>query len=149
ALGEAARLHAGHIAGDEPAGLFLVLIAAAVASGRAHVANPMGEEPDCPERWGWRREEIGAGDHSTARWRPQGKRIGWVDGDDLYLEPNAAHAEAQQLAAAQGASLPVTPQTLRKRLKDEGLLATADDKRQKLTVRRTLERQRREVLHIR
>jgi hypothetical protein len=149
ALREAGRAHGRHIAGDEPARLFLDLIAAALASGRAHVANPMGEEPDCPERWGWRREEAGTGEYATARWKPQGKRVGWLDGDNLYLEPNAAHAEAQQLAAAQGASLPVTPQTLRKRLKDEGLLASTDDMRQKLTVRRTLERQRREVLHVR
>jgi hypothetical protein len=148
ALREAAGSHATHAASDEPAVAFLALIVAALASGRAHVASPMGEEPDCPERWGWRREEVGTGDHATARWRPQGKRIGWVGEDGLFLEPNAAHAEAQQLAAAQGASLPVTPQTLRRRLKDEGLLATTDDKRQKLTVRRTLERQRREVLHI-
>jgi hypothetical protein len=88
------------------------------------------------------------GDNATTELQPQGKRVGWIDGDDLYLEPDAAHAEAQKLAMEQGDSLPVTPQTLRRRLREKGLLRTTDERRQKLTVRRTLQDERREVLHL-
>ena len=38
--------------------------------------------------------------------------------------------------------------TLRRRLKERGVLATCDTQRRTLTVRRTLEGQRREVLHL-
>jgi hypothetical protein len=149
ALGEAAVAQAGHLASDEPAGMFMRLIRAAVASGRAHAASPTGAQPTCPERWGWRPDEFGTGEYATTRWRAQGRRIGWVDGNHLYLEPEAAYAEAEQLAVAQGSSMTVTPLTLRKRLKQQGLLVTSDARRQKLTVRRTLGGERREVLHVR
>src|SRR5262249_18995564 len=45
ALLEAAAAQAGHVQAAEPAGLFLRLLAAALASGRAHVAGPDGLEP--------------------------------------------------------------------------------------------------------
>jgi hypothetical protein len=50
ALSEAAAEQAAGIASTEPAGLFLRLLSAAVASGRAHVAGPHGEAPKDPER---------------------------------------------------------------------------------------------------
>src|SRR5262249_14374903 len=124
ALTGAADAQAAHQAAAEPAGHFLRLIAAALASGRAHVAGPDGDEPESPEVWGWRRRTFSAGPNERSEWQPQGKRIGWADEPDLYLEPDAAIAEAQNLAAEQGESLAVGPQTLRKRLKERGLLAS-------------------------
>ena len=47
-----------------------------------------------------------------------------------------------------GDRIALTPQTLRKRLKERGILATCETQRRMLTVRRTLEGQRREVLHM-
>jgi hypothetical protein len=54
ALGEAAAQQATQIATSEPAGLFLRLLSAAVASGYAHIADERGNEPREPQRWGWR-----------------------------------------------------------------------------------------------
>jgi hypothetical protein len=71
-----------------------------------------------------------------------------VDGEDLYLEPDAAYAAVQRLGQEIGDRIPLTPQTLRKRLKEQGILLTCETQRRMLTVRRTLEGQRREVLRL-
>jgi hypothetical protein len=150
ALQEAAERQSEQVQAAEPTAHFLRLLAASLASGRAHVAGPAGEEPDCPERWGWRREEVGTEENATPRWRAQGKRIGWVGGSNLLLEPEASYAAAQELARDQGEALPVAPRTLHRRMKERGLLATWDARRQRNTVRRTLEGVKdREVLHLR
>jgi hypothetical protein len=148
ALVEAAAAQTEHVQAADAVGCFLRLLGAALASGRAHVARPDGRQPESPESWGWRLQRIGAGENEREEWRPQGERIGWVDVADLYLEPEASYAVAQQLARDQGDGLPISPRTLRKRLKERGLLAEIDTERQVLTVRRTLEGQRRDVLHF-
>ncbi|MGH2690291.1 MAG: hypothetical protein ACRDKW_16015, partial [Actinomycetota bacterium] len=93
------------------------------------------------ESWGWRRDTYGT-------WEPKGERVGWLDGEHVYLEPDAAYAVVQRLGQEVGDRLPLTPQTLRRRLKEAGALASSETKRRMLTVRRTLEGQRREVLHL-
>jgi hypothetical protein len=131
----------------EPVSRFLELISAAIASGRAHVAAPDGAPPAVPQAWGWRQVMLGIGDKV---WHPQGQRIGWVEGEDLYLEPDAAYAEAQGIAQRQGDSLPVTIHTLKQRLKEQGFLASTETRggRERLEVRHTLEGQRRQVIHL-
>lgn len=139
----AARDQQSHQQASEPTAHFLRLVSAALASGRAHVANPDGECPaTSPEASGWKKI-----DQSQAR--AQGHRIGWIDGEDLFLEPEASYAEAQSLAAEQGETLAIAPATMRKRLKEKELLASVDLNRKTNTVRRTLEGKRREVLHLR
>jgi hypothetical protein len=146
ALAEAANQQVEHVLAAEPVGHFLRLLVAALASGRAHVAGPDGQAPETPAAWGWRSEDTRDG----PAWRPHGKRIGWLDGVELYLEPDAAYAAAQELARDQGEALPVSMRTLVKRLKDKGLLSTWDQERQRNTVRRRLEgRDRREVINLR
>jgi hypothetical protein len=140
AFREAAAASGSNSAIAEPAGLFLRLTSAAVSSGRAHLANADGDPPPEAKRWGWRRQ--------GSDWEPQGRRIGWVNDDGVYLEPEAAYAEACGLAHQQGESFPVAARTLRRRLNDKGLLITTEQGRGKLTVRRTLEGTRREVLHV-
>jgi hypothetical protein len=147
-LREAGDTQAAQIQAAEPAGLFLRLLSAALASGRAHVANATGCAPKESERWGWQLKTVGTGPNTRNDWQPQGHRIGWVEDQDLYLEPDAAFATAQELAREQGDSLPVTPHTLRKRLREKGLLVSVDERRKKLTVRKTLQGTRRDVLHL-
>jgi hypothetical protein len=89
---------------------------------------------------GWQR--IGKGRH----WAPQGTRIGWVAGGDLFLDPTAGYEVAQELAG--GERIPVSEQTLRRRLQQRGLLASVDAGRQMVQVRRTLEGRPRQVLHL-
>ena len=150
ALGEVAAAQAQHQAVVEPVVRFLELLTAAVASGRAHVAAADGGEPSIPEAWGWRKVPVGASDYQRSEWRPQGQRIGWIEGEDLYLEPDAAYAEAQGLAKAQGDNLPVTLYTLKRRLKERHLLVSTEQHggKERLEVRRTLEGKRRMVLHL-
>ena len=71
-----------------------------------------------------------------------------VGSENIYLEPEESFAEVQALAVDQGQSFPISPRTLHSRLHDRGLLASTDTAREVLTVRRTLEGQRRSVLHL-
>jgi hypothetical protein len=140
---EQAELHAA----NEVTRRFLVLVGAAFAGGRAHVASPEGGMPPDPERWGWRQATIGTLSERH-EWRPQGERAGWIDGDDLFLEPDVAFAIAQRLARDADEPLVISPSTLKRRLFERGLLKGADRARMVYTVRRTLNRARREVLQL-
>jgi hypothetical protein len=148
ALTEAAAAQASHIASVEPAGLFLRLLSAAVASGYAHVADRNGSRPDEPQRWGWRPDGLPGDDGTTPPCRAQGVCVGWLLDGQVYLEPEASFAAVQRVARDQNESFNITAPTLRRRLKERGLLVSTDAARGKLTVRRTLQGERRDVLHI-
>lgn len=155
ALHETAAGQASQHRAEEPTAQFLRLLAACITSGRAHVASPTGQEPtygdggadmvpsNGPAGWGWRLDGFHA-------WTAQGRLVGWLEGDNLYLDPDASFAEAQRLANEQGQGMPLTAQTLRKRLYERGLLVTTEMAgRRELTVRRVLQEKRRTVLHLR
>jgi len=103
ALGQAAASQQHHQAASEPTQRFLEVVRAAIASGQAHVASPEGDAPKDARRWGWveSREEYDS-------WRFLGRRIGWIDGEDLYLEPNASYAAAQRMSRDSGESLAIS-----------------------------------------
>ena len=143
------RLNALLCACSEPTQRYLELLSAVLASGRAHITGPDGQRPPSPERMGWRKHSEGTGAYQQDKWRPVGHRIGWIDGDDLYLEPEAAYAAAQHLAKESDDSISVKPKTLHKRLHERGLMVTIDEARGVLTIRKTLEGTRRTVLHLR
>jgi hypothetical protein len=107
-------------------------------------------QPPNPGAWGWREHRIGTGEHARDEWVAQGRRLGWLEGENFYLEPEASYAEAQALAREQGEAIAVSAQTLRKRLREKGLLATtgqeSDSARETLLVRKTFEGRRRSVL---
>ena len=65
-------------------------------------------------------------------WQPQGDRVGWIDGDDLFLDPAASYRVAQKMAGPTD-GIPVSARTLAKRLSERGLLVTTEPPR--LTVR--------------
>jgi hypothetical protein len=140
-----AQAQAAHQQAAEPVNQFLTLIRSAINAGRVHVASLAGTYP--PENqgaWGWRKEDTNEG----PIWKAQGRRIGWVDGDDLYLDPENSHAEAQKLAGDQGESIPVGSKTLSRRLHEKKKLKTTDPNRGRLVVRRDLEGKRIEVWHL-
>jgi hypothetical protein len=146
ALKEAAAAQTKHVEAAEPTAQFLRLLSGALASGRAHIAGPDGLKPSQPETLGWRCNENCA--NGDGAWVPLGRRIGWADDPNLYLEPEASYAAAQEMARDQGDGLSVAPRTLRKRLHERGLLASVDAEREVLTIRKTLEGKRREVMHL-
>jgi len=103
------------------------------------VANRRGTEPESPGTWGWRRKP------TSQKWIPQGSRIGWVIGSDLFLEPMVSY----HIAFAGAERFTLSQQALHQKLRESGLLASVDRGRQMVQVRRTLEGCPRQVLHLR
>jgi len=146
-LREAATAQIAHHAAAEPATQFLELLRTALTTGHAHVASREGKAPrgGYAQALGWRPYECGEGEY---RFEPKGQRIGWVDGDELLLDPGAAYKAAQEIARASGKTLPINEKTLHKRLNEKLILKTTDLQRGTLTVRTTAEGSRRPVLHL-
>jgi hypothetical protein len=139
-LGKAAAAQAVIQANGEPVQRFFDLLTAAVASGKAHIAAPDGTAPPNAGGWGWRITDSSP--------QPQGDRVGWVDGNDLYLEPEASFTAAQRMSGDGREALAVTSHTLHKRLKEKDKLVTVDKKRGRLTIRKTIGGMGRTVLHL-
>jgi hypothetical protein len=68
--------------------------------------------------------------------------------DAIYLESTAAYRVVQTAGRDVGEQLAVSEQTLKKRLREKGLLVSIDEKRQTLTVRRTIAGTSKDVLHF-
>jgi hypothetical protein len=133
---------AAHQAQNDPVVRFRELLAGLFTSYRAHVVDATtGEFPG--DGWGWEAHKDSFGRYAHAK----GTRIGWLDGDDLYLEPAATYAELQRFARDQGESMPVTERTLWKRLRERGVVAATEEGHS--TVKRTFANSGRvRVLHI-
>lgn len=148
ALGQVAMKQDAYHKASEPTRRFIELLLSALASGHAHIADPDGTPPrEAPEAWGWRQRAIGNSINDRIEWQPQGDRVGWIDGDTTYLDPEASYRSAQAMVASGADGLGITAQTLRKRLHEHGLLVI-DDSRETLTVRRVLEGRTRQVLQL-
>jgi hypothetical protein len=162
ALVEAGAEQAAEVAARDPCRRFLTLVLAALSSGRAHLTAPDGDCPPDPDRWGWRFQESPpdpgrwpggveasptTGGVPTGQWRPLGHQIGWVEGENVYLDPESSYAEAQRLADEQGVRLPVSQRQLTRRLREQNLLASYE--RDRTTTTRTLQGRGRDVLHFR
>jgi len=120
----------------DPVDRYLDALRSAVTTGDAYLECPGGGVPEFPDRWGW------------TGGKPGGRRIGWVKGDDVYLDPVSAFGEAQSAALRTGEPLAISEATLRRRLRDAGVLVSTEETRGVLTVRKVLGGARRGVLHI-
>ena len=146
AIGVAAAAQEQYQRNARPELRFLRLLCSAVTSGECHIADADGERPNnqkIASANGWRRKRLLSGTH----WEAMGSRIGWIDGDDLFLDPSSSFKTAQEMAR-HGERIPVGEKTLHKRMADSGLLASTEQGRGKLTVRKELEGKRRSVLHV-
>jgi hypothetical protein len=148
ALAAAARAQAAHVAAAEPTERYFRALTEAIASGSAHVAGPAGDVPAEPSAWGWREVTSGPPGLERREWRPQGRRIGYVEGEQLYLLPDPAYAVAEGLLRDTGESLGVSERGLRRRLAQRRLLASTADDRETYAVRKTLGGARLTVLHL-
>ena len=124
----------------DPAARFLPLVGAAVRGGDAHLAARGGGPPPEPTTAGW----VSSGTSLA----PQGPCVGWVEGSDLYLDQDAAYQAAVRHAERTGEAFRMDLLKLNKRLNQQGLLASVDENRGTLTVRRMILGTRREVLHV-
>jgi hypothetical protein len=88
------------------------------------------------------------GADSSGEWRSHGDCIGWLDADHIYLEPAAAFRVVRLAARDSGDAFAISEATLRRRLRDKGLLASTDEKRQTLTIRRIICGSAQDVLHL-
>jgi hypothetical protein len=141
-IGEAAAAQAKHHAATEPTARFLTLLRASLTSGAAHLAERTGGKPHTSAiSCGWRDDGSGCS-------RPLGDCIGWVDGEHLYLEPTAAYRVAQKMARDTEEALAISEQMLRKRLREKGFLASVEQKRETLTIRRSIGGTSQDVLHL-
>ena len=119
---------------NDPVARFSELLTGLLVSRRAHVADAdTGGYPG--EGWGWESVTVLTHYGHELEHRAKGARIGWVDGPDLYLEPNATYAELQRFAKDQGDSMPVTERTLWKRLYERGMIL--DREGSHMTVKRS------------
>jgi hypothetical protein len=142
ALSSAAAAQAKHQAATEPTERFSCQLRSLLSSGRAHLEARNGGKPNqSPVPCGWRLEGSGV-------WSPLGDCVGWVDGDDIYLDLPTVYRLVQVAGRDAGEVLTVSEQTLKKRLHEKGLLAAVDDKRQTLTVRRRIAGSYRDVLYL-
>jgi hypothetical protein len=122
----------------EPHVRYVELLRAALLARRGHLAALDGLRPPDAEVCGWQGS------------KPKGDRIGWVDGDDVYLIPDVAYAIAQRMAREQGTMLAVSEHTLRRRLYEHGLLASVEATANKVryTSRHMIKGVRMAVLHV-
>jgi hypothetical protein len=126
----------------DPVDRFRSLLAASINSGAAYVEAASGGSPPNATGWGWRT------DKGPVLYvpHPGAVHIGWVEGDDLYLTPDAAYKVAESLARSTGATIGLGRARLVKDLVDQGLLSSSDKDHN--TVRRTLSGKSRRVLHV-
>jgi hypothetical protein len=127
-VGRAAQQQDEEQHGENPSEQFRDLTRAALMAGRGHLAvKATGDAPSgLEETCGWRRR-----DHHDQNgelhsyWDARGDRLGWIDGDDLYLIPAAAYACAERLSGEQKRSLGLTQRTLGRRLKEAKWIVSA------------------------
>jgi hypothetical protein len=156
-LEDLAHVQVSHHDDDKPAQRFLDLLLGALTSGKAHIADIGGHAPrSCPAAFGWRASDKGVppGDRDAAvamGWTPLGDLIGWVEGDDLYLEPESTYRMVQIMARDQQQALPFSRRMLQKSLHEIGMLKSTDrgKSRDTYTIRKTSGGvQHRPVLHL-
>jgi hypothetical protein len=147
ALGQAGSQQSAHQQANEPTRRFIELVTSALASGHAHIADSKGQAPENAGAWGWREELFGTGAYARDKWQAQGDRIGWIDGDDVLLDPDASYRTAQHMAGVNGDGLSITARTLRKRLDEKSMVIRPGD-RDEILIRRVLEGRTRSVLHM-
>lgn len=129
ALVSLGREQAALIQNEDPCRRFLELLQALLLTGRGHLATPEGDAPPEPLLWGWRSRD------KYDPPEPQGDCLGWVTIDQVLLNPDAAYAAVQKLAAASNAPLPLSQATLWKRLAEQGWLIPGEGRNLKAKAR--------------
>jgi hypothetical protein len=136
------------IDGLNPVKRYFQLLSSGISSGEFHLENTSGGPPVVhPEGRGWRSETFMVGGYEREEWKPQGRCVGWIDGEHLYLDSGSAFAAAQKIGEQQGERIALGEKQLNKRLEEDGYLVTKSDKKQ--VVQRTVQGHRKWVLHLR
>ena len=126
----------------EPARVYVQALAALITSGRAFLADPAGRTPTDAERWGWTLEDALSGSY-----RSRGDLLGWVEGDNVYLQPDAAYAAVRQFAEKAGVPFGNSKNAVHKALLEKGLLASTTGPG-RITIRKRTATANPTVLHL-
>jgi hypothetical protein len=126
---ELAEKQSGHQSTEDHANKFVSYVKYALNMGEAYIVNAKSGEVA---------SEFG-------RHNSQSRKIGWVDGSEVFLDPDAAFALVQQIAKNQNEAIPISKNTLWKRLVQKGI-ASPSDTEQRNTVKKTVEGRRSYVL---
>lgn len=134
ALLAVAMEHGEGVEAENPARRFLPMLTEALLAGDAHVKEirPDGKSaaPTDHDVWGWRTDGSDGPRH-------QGRTVGWLKGDEVFIDPGVALDVVRARAARAGAPVPADVKALVRDLHAAGLLARtdADKARPRLTVR--------------
>lgn len=144
AMLKAADNQTAYLESADPCDVFCATVRSMMGANVAHFRTLNGGIPASPTLLGWT-EERSQGDLPS--WKSHGPCIGWVDWneDEMYLDITAGYNAIKKAA---GAEIPLTKQTLMKRLKDASLLTRTDEARQRNTIRITAEKHPRQVLSL-
>lgn len=103
---------------------FVELVRAAISSGKAHIEHSRGGKPDHSRALGWRKVDMGV--NNGTRTEALGTRIGWVDGDALYIDPSAALGVVKALSSNLDNHMGSSERAIAKSLREAGLLIKCD-----------------------
>ncbi len=130
------------IAEEDDVTRFLESVRAALSSGRAHLGHksvPGVAPADREQISGWRAKDfvgpLNDDEAPLVTWLPQGNLIGWLDGDDLMLDPMPAMGAAMLVVRSLGRTMGLGETALGRRLKEAGKLAKTTKGRNTFQVR--------------
>ncbi len=101
---------------------FLELIQIAVSSGKAHIESSQGGKPENSRALGWREVDTG----KFMRVEAMGPRIGWINGETLYLSPGASLSTVKSISSALDNHFGSSERAISKSLREAGLLSRCD-----------------------
>jgi hypothetical protein len=144
AIKTAADNQSTYLESADPCDVFCATVRSILGSGHGHFRTVNGGIPGSPTMLGWTEEQT-LGDLPT--YKSHGPCLGWVDwtADEIFIDITGGFNAIKKNA---GADIPLTKQTLIKRLKDASLLTRTDEGRQRNTVRITAEKHPRQVLAL-
>jgi hypothetical protein len=132
---------------EDPVRRFLELLASAFIMGAIHLEGISGGAPTLnPDRWGWEDTSVSVPNAQNPIWKSKGARVGWIRGQDIYLDPDAAFATVQRIASTQGSPITVTQRTLQGQLGNRGILASKGPTTN--TVEKSIGGSKKRVLHM-
>jgi hypothetical protein len=124
ALRELSRAQGDLLSQADPCRRLFTLLVSGLSAGRCHIADRETGGPPliAAQAWGWR-------EHEGPHRQPQGERIGWVDGNAVFLEPETAIRIAQDLSSASGEPMAATVRAMGNQLKEKEFLLAYESNR--------------------
>jgi hypothetical protein len=123
------------VLGDsDPLEQYFQTLCSGLEAGVCYIESREGGAPEPPLAWGWRKHP----NSFREQWLPaNGERVGWIEGNLVYLIPRASVRVVQQLAAREGSTFPSGTQDVARLLYERGLLAKRDKSRRDAKLRVT------------